>query len=433
MDWQQWFLTHLDALLFASILVTICFIPLHEKLKAGGFLATLTLWVSMLANRRGQKIWIPPLGWCFILFVGVALLSALFSDYHNRATRGALDAFRYTAFFLILINTMDSYQKIEWLILALMGGMAIGNVAGIYRYFFVQPDIMILSLGEQNSVAQVLSFVLALLFGLILTLRSKYIFCSALFGITCLTAFTFLLTYSRALWLAVLAMLIFFQLIRRDWKITSIMIGLSIFLYSGMSYSEQLKGNILSLEGPFVVSILADRPLIWKESLGLMKDRPLLGIGLKTYGLEAAQGKHKMTSSAHGHNMFINVAAELGLLGLIALCLWMAFLLRTLLQIYPRMKTDFNQGLWLAGLGCFIILLIGGLAHPMLGSESSLTLMTVLGLMLAGYRIENGIPEMRAMSPAGTSLLHETGVGLLRKLVMPNILQNMRSRLILKL
>jgi len=119
---RDWFITHLDGLLFLSLLITIFFIPLHEKLKAGGFLATFLLWLVILAYRNGQKIWVPPLGWCFIIFVGVALLSAVFSDYHNRATRGALDAFRYTAFFLILINTVDSYRKINWLLLSLGGG-----------------------------------------------------------------------------------------------------------------------------------------------------------------------------------------------------------------------------------------------------------------------------------------------------------------------
>jgi hypothetical protein len=53
------------------------------------------------------------------------------------------------------------------------------------------------------------------------------------------------------------------------------------------------------------------------------------------------------------------------------------------------MKLDFNESLWLGGLGCFIILLIGGVTHSMLGSESSLMLMTVLGLMFAGFRFEN--------------------------------------------
>jgi hypothetical protein len=53
-------------------------------------------------------------------------------------------------------------------------------------------------------------------------------------------------------------------------------------------------------------------------------------------------------------------------------------------------NSGMNHGLWLGGLGCYVLLLVGGMTHPMLGSESSMMLMTVLGLMFAGFKIEIG-------------------------------------------
>src|SRR3989304_10175408 len=91
LDLIRWNLMHLGRLILLGILITLFFMPLHEKLKAAGFWITLALWLTKLVRERhAQKIWIPPLAWALFFFVGVAFLSAIFSDYHNRATRGAL-------------------------------------------------------------------------------------------------------------------------------------------------------------------------------------------------------------------------------------------------------------------------------------------------------------------------------------------------------
>ena len=113
-----------------------------------------------------------------------------------------------------------------------------------------------------------------------------------------------------------------------------------------------------------------------------------LGIGLKTYGLPQVTQKYHLVSASHAHNMFLHVAAELGLAGLVALTLWLIFYLHAMIRMRSSLNSEFNQDLWLSGLGCFVVLMVGGVTHPMLGSESSLMLMTVLGLMFAGFRID---------------------------------------------
>ena len=156
-----------------------------------------------------------------------------------------------------------------------------------------------------------------------------------------------------------------------------------------MSLSDRFSQKVRSLESPLTEANMVGRYEIWKQSLEIVRDRPLLGIGLKTYGLPQVTQKYHLESSSHAHNMFVNVASELGLVGLVVLVVWLIFYFLALIRIYASMKSGFNQGLWLGGLGCLVILLIGGVAHPMLGSESSLMLMTVLGLMFAGFKIEN--------------------------------------------
>ena len=130
---------------------------------------------------------------------------------------------------------------------------------------------------------------------------------------------------------------------------------------------------------------------IWRQSLEIVKDQPFLGIGLKTYGLPQVTQKYHLASSSHAHNIFLNVAAELGVAGLTALTALLIFYLHSIITMRANLNSEFTHGLWLSGLGCFVILMVGGITHPMLGSESSLMLMTALGLTFAGLRTENGV------------------------------------------
>jgi putative inorganic carbon (HCO3(-)) transporter len=379
----------LDTLILFGILVTLFFMPLHEKMKAGAFLFTLIFWFIKLARKRDRpRIWIPPLGWALLLFVGVAFLSAVFSDFHNRATRGALDAFRYTLFFLILVDTLDSYAKIKLLCAVLMAAIVVGDIAAIYHYFYVNHVVMMLSIGDKNSTAQVLSYVLSLFFGLFFGLRKDYLFRGFLLGVIGLTGFVLALTIARGIWLAVVAEIVIFWAVQRDWKIPAALTILAVGVLVGMSFSGMFSRRVASLEHPITDESMVERYQIWRQALGVAEQRPILGIGLRTYGYPAMKEKYHLTEATHAHNLFINVAAEVGLVGLASLILWLWIYAKSLHRMYPDMKSAEARALWLGGLGCFVALMVGGIVHPMIGAESSVTLMTVLGLMFAGFRIE---------------------------------------------
>lgn len=394
------YLTNLDNLILFGLLMTLFFMPLHEKLKAAGFWITLAFWLAKLYKERKEiKLWIPPLGWALLLFVGVAFLSAIFSDYHNRATRGALDALRNTLIFLILANTLNSYRQIKYVILALTGGIVIGDLAAIHKYFAIGPEVEMLSLGEKNSTAQVLSMALALLVGLVITLERDWPFRFTLAGVTALTGFVLILTYARGIWLAVLAMLVVFWVVQRDWKIPVALSVLAVAVLLGMSFSDRFSHKVASLKNPLAEPNMIGRYEVWKESIEILKEKPLLGIGLKTYGLSEVTRKYHLSSTSHAHNMFVNVAAELGIAGLIALVGWLIIYLQSLYALRGLVKTDLQKGLWLGAVGCFVILIIGGMTHPMLGSESSLILMMVLGIFFAWLRRDQAESNLQPLRP----------------------------------
>jgi O-antigen ligase len=143
---------------------------------------------------------------------------------------------------------------------------------------------------------------LSLLLGF-LQLRREYFFRIIILGVSGLTGFTLILTYARGIWVALVVMLLISMLIRLDWKILATLIILAITISGGMAFSDRLTDKITSLKSPFTEPNMIGRYQIWKDSLNIIKDRPILGIGLKTYGLSQVVEKYHLSTSTHAHNM----------------------------------------------------------------------------------------------------------------------------------
>jgi O-antigen ligase len=98
----------------------------------------------------------------------------------------------------------------------------------------------------------------------------------------------------------------------------------------------------------------------WQETLDMLKDHSLLGVGLDNY--QNAFAPYQKTTGIeifkYPHNIFLNFWSELGLLGLISIFwLMIIFFKTTLLSIFNNP----NRLIYLGLLAGFITLLIHGL------------------------------------------------------------------------
>jgi len=119
---------------------------------------------------------------------------------------------------------------------------------------------------------------------------------------------------------------------------------------------EQLREpGYLQLEG---------RISIWKDSLHLVRDFPLIGTGLGTFGVAFRRYQTSMLDNMvdHAHNDYLEFASETGLLGLAILFLPMLYLFGRMIAAFLNDPRRFRRAVLLGCIGSTLAILIHSLA-----------------------------------------------------------------------
>ncbi len=151
-----------------------------------------------------------------------------------------------------------------------------------------------------------------------------------------------LLTKSRGTWIALIAVAILIILLR--WRINWIVIILgtgilvvSILLMGFTDFIEILTANdaLIGIEG---------RIDIWSRAVFMIQDFPITGVGLGTF-MDLADNLYRLFlfppgKIIHAHNLFLQIAVDIGLPGLIA---WIAIFLSICLINWQIFQHGVNQ------------------------------------------------------------------------------------------
>jgi len=156
----------LDRAIWWSLVAMIVAIPLAETPKTICFISALVCWLVKMAITRDFRIKIPRLGWFLLAWLGATFLSTFNSEC---GIKGVSDVLTYVPFFLLIVNVVDSERRIMQLFWAVVIGIGIGDVAGLWktiseavRMHTEMDRLYILSLGV---VAPYLVMVLSLMMG----------------------------------------------------------------------------------------------------------------------------------------------------------------------------------------------------------------------------------------------------------------------------
>ncbi len=202
------------------------------------------------------------------------------------------------------------------------------------------------------------------------------------------------LTKSRGALLAAAAAALALGLLRwrRGWIITVLAVllgGLFVWRVGIHQFMGKLSatGSIVGWPGRFE---------IWTRGVYLVQDFPLTGIGMGTYRqvTNALYPFFLLGPDAdipHAHNLFLQVAVDLGIPGLIA---WLGLLLLVALAAWRVYRIGKREGRgWEAGLGAGLLcsqlaLVVHGLFDaPTWGSHASMVMWALWGLSMAAYNL----------------------------------------------
>ncbi len=160
-----------------------------------------------------------------------------------------------------------------------------------------------------------------------------------------------LLSFSRGAYLGLIAGAVFFAVVflKRSGVLGKAAITLGtililVLIFSPTSISSRLSSSFNLKEGSNV-----ERIKNWMQAIDVIRDYPLGGVGLGNYSREVAPTAPER-SSIYAHNLFLDIAAETGILNAVV------FLFLILVSIWRNLKSRGAIGLGMAaGLIAFLI------------------------------------------------------------------------------
>jgi O-antigen ligase len=320
----------------------------------------LVAWLMRMVARREIRWRWPPLSLPLLGLLGAMLLSTLVATSLQHSIKEIIKWGEVLVLYLMVSNEMDE-RWIKGLLFAILGTGALVALHGIYQFLFqVGPEEFVLfgrfmraygTFEQPNPYAGYLGLTLPLAVGLVaatfLSDREKvsgwWLIWAGGCGALMLAAL--IMSWSRGAWLgfaAAIAIMTLAVILRRGRAAVLILFFLFLTFYfllaGGLNLLPQAIMQRFSDFVPYLDLVdvrgmeitdanfaVLERMAHWQSALAMWTDHPWLGVGVGNY--EVAYTYYALPlwtfPLGHAHNYYLNIAAEAGVLGLLAyLLLW---------------------------------------------------------------------------------------------------------------
>lgn len=319
----------------------------------------------------------------FAFLIFVSIISFKNSIDYLAGLRGIARLFQNAFIFLICAQEIKDRKHIDRIILFIILGASLASFNGVWQYIFgkdfIRGHILQSAIGLKRSTAAFpnpnvfgvyLSAVTPLIIGLTL-----YYFRGAkkiiMFIVSALATTGIILALSRGTGLALYLAVLFISICRKNKVVlTALLVLLLIFPFIApqdiKDWAKKVNYN------PIIFMCNADRISIYRNTANMIKHHPIIGVGINTFSRNYFQYKlpepddAKSGDSMYAHNHFLQMAGEIGLLGL-GIFFWLLFrLFKKSAYIYRNLKDEYYKIISLCLFACLLAFLINGLTETSL-------------------------------------------------------------------
>ncbi|MCJ7645960.1 O-antigen ligase family protein [bacterium] len=317
------------------------------------------LWISEIVRNKNEKInFFPRISLPFFCLIGMATLSMVNAFFPELSLFEIVQMLKMYLGFLYVANNIKSRKEIQFVVALLLLGLFLESILGLAQYKFDRPlvpsilggpeKIGYIRLGEPlsrisgtwasyNDFAWYLTFMLPISMSLLFS-RTKGIY-KSMCGLTLVVGIGALIcTLSRAGWYSfgvatLIVLLLNFaktkgktELSNFATSIVAILIVISVIATVNPQFLNIVNRRVLSDDYDSAYSRIPQMQV----ASNIIRANPLLGIGINNYTEVMDQYDTtdvKLTSITRHqvHNIFLQVAAEMGIAGL-AIFIWLIFM-----------------------------------------------------------------------------------------------------------
>jgi len=376
----------------------------------------LMAWAAKLVISRGQGLVRTPLDLPILAFLVVELFSALLTPGRLTGLRALGEEWIVLLFFLV-VNNVRRQELARRALELLVAVTAIVSLYAIWQHFpgwDLYRHRPLIPTGDVFEATGLFGHHLT--FGgyvMVVLLVSGCLFFWGVkgrrriaFGLASLVlSLALIWSYARSAWLGLLGGILASGLLHGRKTLAlglagAVVVAGLLFLFQPAVRLQVQQATDL-LQDPMARS---HRVQMWSASLKMIRDHPLLGVGLGrvkesmvAYGCDLGY--------SHPHNDLLNVMANAGLLGLAAfLWIWVAFL-RTAIRCRSGQPVQgLSPALGTAGFGLMIAFLVAGLFQCYYtDAEDGMILWYLLGLVTAVCRMEGKLGGLRLGLPGASN------------------------------
>jgi putative inorganic carbon (HCO3(-)) transporter len=261
----------------------------------------------------------PALGWAALLGLAVGL-SLLFAP---DPAQSVLDSLRYALFiifFFLVLQLTSTAEQVRRIVRVMVLSSAAAAAYGLYGFLVVGLERAAGPIVDPNDFAYLMICVLPLGVYLLLSERRHRLLwttcCVLMLGAT-------LATLSRGA-LVGLAALAPWAVATRRVPVKGVLLGFAVLISAGALAFTALAPMLhdrLEAKSRIADKNVTARQALWSAALRMWEDRPLTGVGPGRFGIEApayVRNNPLVIERPVTHNSYLNVLAELGVLGLVA-------------------------------------------------------------------------------------------------------------------
>ncbi len=331
-----------------AALVFVLPIAHMRALRAVLMLVPALLWVYRMIFRK-EKLFIKNqlmLPWfVFIIFSGLSLFTAIDLRYSVRELLGTIVNF---SLFCLFLNNIKTMKQVNVIILSLLLGSLVQAIYGAIHFFYGHMSLLDFYSAEHalevdhKYYSTYLITVLPFIMYKITTSRGKAR--PALIGLMALNLFMVVASQQRGAWVAAgVEIAIFLWYVNRKllFPLLGVIVVALTLLPSTVLYHGK-KG--IDLDAQFgkgrEENSITPRIEIWKFSLHEIVSHPFAAIGIGRRSFVKRYRQFQNSDTWHAHNVFLDMALELGIQGLLAFLCMMFVLARTFLEGFRKASVE---------------------------------------------------------------------------------------------
>ncbi|MCL6590493.1 MAG: O-antigen ligase family protein [Firmicutes bacterium] len=332
----------------------------------------------------------------FLIFLGWMVISGIFSPRPEMALAQTL-GFSLIVWVYIFgaQKTAGSHFVTAERYLPVFVAASFGSsIIALLRFFIFHMDrAENLPAGSINGLGTILVLSMGLIIGYLYGRGGRWRY--VLIPYLGVTLAALLANKSRGAWLGFFVMLLCFGFLNRKFRIiAAIILAILIIVFLTL---PAMQTRILSL----TPANQLDRILMYQATLKMIQDYPVFGIGAGVYPYVFPEYQIKdprVVPENHpfAHNLFLQLAAEFGLVGLVIFCTILGLIIFMSFKL-ARTQNHFYQGIFAA--------LIGVLIHqqvdlPIWGFDIGGAFWLLFGLIIGFYQFEFGRNRNQNLAPS---------------------------------